>query len=94
MVGWLVDLRPSTCDRPGGPRFVAAGRKARLWGVPLVSFRLGPDEAGPSRLEHRPRHSAFCIQHSAFIGVVGSFDRLIVGSFDGWGDLRPLTIDQ
>ena len=32
----------------GGPRFVAAGRKARLWGVPLGAFRLGPDEAGPS----------------------------------------------
>lgn len=31
-----------------GPRFVAAVRKARLWLVPLVSYGLGPDEAGPS----------------------------------------------
>ena len=76
MVGWLVDLRPSTIDlRPSGePRFVAAGRKARPWRVPVASYGRGPDEAGPTA-DHRPPHSAFSILHSAFIGVVGSFDR-------------------
>ncbi len=60
---------------PGGPRFVAAVRKARPWTVPFVSYRLGPDKAGPPSevcpsFASPPRvsapHSAFCIQHSAF----------------------------
>ena len=45
-----LDHRLLTFDHLGGPRFVAAERKARLWFGPFVSHGLGPDEAGPSQL--------------------------------------------
>ena len=71
MVRWFwrpppLALRPSTITPLGGPRFVAAVRKARLWFVPLVSTGLGPDESGPFQCwpSILPiHHSAFIIRH-------------------------------